>query len=120
MPEGIPLEIIRRRPTLMRAIHLAMEVSGLPDKLIYGPMKMDKAAFSRVRSGDAWLPQDERADQFLDIVHNEIPLIWWAEKRGYDWSTIRKRQCSLERENERLRLEIADRDRLLALALGRK
>ena len=118
--EEVPVEAIRRRPTLSRAICLSLEVSNLEDKEIYGELDLDASAFTRIKKGTAWLPQDERFNRFMDVVHNEIPLIWLAESRGYDWSTIRKHRSNLERENERLKQELADRDRLLALALGRK
>lgn len=116
--ENVPIDMIRRRPTLIRACHLAMEVAGLEDKEIYGELDLDAGAFSRIRKGTAWLPQDERFVRFLDLIQNDIPLIWLAEKRGFDWSTIRPHRSDLERENERLRQEIADRDRSLSLILS--
>lgn len=121
--ESVPIEMIRRRPTFIRAVQLAMDVSNLEDKEIYGELDLDSAAFSRIRKGMAWLPQDERLGRFFDVIHNEIPLIWLAESRGYDWSTIRKHRSATERRLEEVERENADLRRLLGLKLeieGRK
>lgn len=113
--EDVPLEMIRRRPTFIRACHLSMDMSNLEDKQIYGPLDLDPGAFSRIRKGSAWLPQDERLGRFMDITQNEVPLIWLAESRGYDWSTIRKHRSREDRELEEAKQEIADLRRLLSL-----
>jgi hypothetical protein len=116
-PPDVSVSTIVRRPTLLRAIHLAAEVSGLEDKEIYGPLDIDASHWTRIKSGAAHFPADERFLNYMDVVNNEIPLIWIAEKRGYDWASIRKHRSHLERENEKLRNEIADRDRALSLIL---
>lgn len=95
-----------------------MEVSGLEDKEIYGELDLDAGAFSRIRKGTAWLPQDERLNRFMNVVHNEVPLIWLAESRGYDWTTIRKHRSDLQRRVEELEKELADRDRAITLILS--
>lgn len=110
---------IRRRPTLLRAIHLAIELSELEAKRIYGRSGMDKAAYSRMCDGKAWLPQDERFIRFCETLQTDIPLIWLAEARGYDWTTIRKRHSSdLERENSELKQKVADQDRAISLLIS--
>lgn len=122
-PVDIPLDLIRRRTSFIKAVQLAIDTSGLEDKEIYGELELDAAAFSRIRKGTAWLPQDERLVRFLDVVHNDIPLIWLAEARGYDWSTIRKKRSATERRLEEVERENADLRRLLSLKLeieGRK
>lgn len=109
------LRTIRRRPTLLRAWHLAQELSGLEDKEVYGPLGIDASHWTRIKNGAASPPADGRFSQYMDIVHNEVPLIWLAESRGYDWLSIRKHQSDLEKENARLKTELADRDRALSL-----
>jgi hypothetical protein len=99
------LPTIRRLPTLHRSIEFARELSGLEDKEIYGRSGIDPAAFSRMKSGSAWYPQDERWLQILNTLRTEIPVAWQVEALGYDWTTLRKHQTSLEQELEELRAE---------------
>lgn len=115
--EDVSISTIRRRPTLLRAIHLAQEVSGLEDKQIYEALGIDKGHWSRMKAGEAHFPLDERFIGFMDLVGNEIPLIWIAEKRGYDWGTVRKHCSALERENEALKKELDDHRRAVRLLL---
>jgi hypothetical protein len=116
--DDVSIATITRRPTFLRAMHLAKEVSGLEDKEVYDPLEIDPGHWSRIKSGAAAFPMDERFLRFFDIVDNDIPLIWLAEARGYDWRTIRQHQSDLERENQRLREEIAVRDRAIGLLVN--
>jgi hypothetical protein len=109
------LSTITRRPTLLRAMHLAVEVSGLEDKQIYEAIDIDASHWTRIKNGTASMPLDECFLNFLNVVGNEIPLVWLAEKRGYDWGTIRKHRSDLERENEELKKELADHKRAVRL-----
>jgi hypothetical protein len=122
--EEVSIAQVRRRPTLARAIVLAQEVSGLEDKQVYDAIGIDASFWTRIKNGKASLPpQGNGLNRYMDVVRNEVPLIWLNESRGYDWSTIRKHRNDLERENERLRQELADRDRAIGLIIshqGRK
>lgn len=114
------LSTITRRPTLLRAMHLAVEVSGLEDKQIYDAIDIDASHWTRIKNGTASMPLDECFLNFLNVVGNEIPLVWLAEKRGYDWSTIRRHRSDLERENEDLKKELADHKRAVRLLVEAK
>lgn len=116
-PVDLPIELIIRRPTFISAAHLAMDASGLEDKQISGQLDLDAGAFSRIRKGTAWLPQDERFTRFFDVVHNHVLFFWLGEKLGYDTKTFRKHRNATERELERTRQENADLRRLLGLKL---
>lgn len=109
------LDTIRRRPTLLRAINLAVEVCGLEDKQIYGPLGIDTSHWTRIKNGTAYFPLDETFTKFLATVGNEIPLVWLAEACGYDWRTIRKHCSELEEENRKLRNELEDHKRAFRL-----
>lgn len=107
------IRMIRNRPTLLRAWNFAQEVAGLEDKQVYEPLQIDSSHWTKIGKGTASPPADERFLRYFDIVKNEIPLIWLAEARGYDWMTIRKHQSSeqkkiaeLEQENRELRRAI--------------
>lgn len=109
------LDTIKRRPTLLRAINLAVEVSGLEDKQIYSQLKIDTSHWTRIKNGTAYFPLDETFTKFFATVGNEIPLVWLAETCGYDWRTIRQHRSSVERENEELKQKVADQERVIQL-----
>lgn len=109
---------VKRRPTLLAAWNYAQEISGLEDKAVYEALDIDGSHWTKIKKGRASPPADERFGRYMDVVHNEIPLIWLAESRGYDWTTIRPHRSDLERENERLRQQVAERDRAIALIVG--
>ena len=94
------LPTIRRLPTLHRSIEFARELSGLQDKEIYGPCRIDSGAFSRMTSGSAWYPQDERWLMILNRLNTEIPVVWQVEALGYDWTSLRRHQSETERKLE--------------------
>lgn len=82
-PIDLPLEVILRRRTLLGAIKLMVEVSGLELKEAYQPLKIDAGHWSRMMNGDnANFPTDERFELAMDVCGNEIPLIWLAHRRG--------------------------------------
>lgn len=111
--EEVSIGTIRRRPTFLRAWHLAQEISGLEDKQVYGPLQIDASHWTKIKNGSASPPADERFLQFMDVVHNEVPLIWLAEARGYDWSSIRKHRSDVERRLADTEQENAELKRLL-------
>lgn len=106
---------IRTRRTFLAAWNFAQDFSGLEHKECYGPLHVDPSHWTKIRSGTAGPPADERFDHYLDVVQNEIPLIWWAEKRGYDWLTIRKHRSDQERRIAELETENRDLKRAMTL-----
>lgn len=102
--------IIRRKPTFLSAWNFAQDFAELEDKEVYDPLQIDSSHWTKIGKGSASPPGDERFVRYFDVVQNEIPLIWLAEKRGYDWMTIRKHQSNeqkriaeLEQENRELK-----------------
>lgn len=108
---------IRRRTTFLGAWNLAQDISGLEDKQVYQPLGIDSSHWSKIRKGQASPPADERFLRYFDIVRNDIPLIWLAEARGYDWLTIRKHQSAHEKRIAELESENRDLRRALTLWL---
>lgn len=102
------LPTIRRLPTLHRSIEFARELSGLEDKEIYGRSGIDPGAFSRMKSGSAWYPQDERWLTILNTLNTEIPVAWQVESLGYDWTSLRRHQSETERELEAAKQRIRE------------
>lgn len=102
------LPTIRGLPTLHRSVEFARELSGLEDKEIYGPTGIDAGAFSRMRSGSAWYPQDERWLSLLNTMRTQIPVMWQVEALGFDWTTLRKHRCDLEDRAERAEARVRE------------
>lgn len=102
---------IRRRPTFLGAWNFAQDFSGLEDKQVYVDLGIDASRYSKIRSGKASPPADERFDRYLDLVRNEIPLIWWIEKRGYDFLSLRRHQDDKDRRIAELERELAEEKR---------
>ncbi len=106
---------IRRRTTFLAAWNFSQDFAGLEDKQCYGPLKIDSSHWTKIRKGNASPPGDERFDRYLDLTRNEIPLIWWVERRGYDWLSLRKHQDDKDRRINELEQKVADYERLFRL-----
>lgn len=106
---------VRRRPTLLAAWNFAQDFACLEDKQCYDPLGIDGSHWSKIRKGLASPPADERFVRYMDVVQNEFPLIWLAESRGYDWTTIRKHRSDQERRITELEQENKDLKRAMSL-----
>ena len=98
---------------------LCVTASGLARKQIFDELDIDKATWSRIESGDAHFPTNKLAS-LMTICGNEAPLIWLAERRGWDWSTIRAHASDQERRITELERENLDLQRALRLIVGAK
>lgn len=102
MPEEISLEIIARKKTLLDAINLCIDLSGLDDKEIGLSLGIDAGHLSNIRKGKAGCNFPLiKLDDLMTLCRNEIPLIWQALKRGKGLHLLEgeaERQLRLERE----------------------
>jgi hypothetical protein len=78
----VPLDSIMARRTLLGAINLCIDLSGLEDKEVYLPLGIDAGHFSNLRKGKGHFPPD-KVNDLMDLCRNEVPLIWLAHSRGY-------------------------------------
>ncbi len=113
------LDQIRRVGSVEGAIEMSMRCSGLRAKEFYLALDLDKGHWSRIESGDSPFPFP-KLNQFMDVAGNEIPLIWSAERRGWDWLTIRQHHSDTERRIAELEQENADLRRSLTLVVAVK
>lgn len=113
------IEHIRNKRTFLAAWKYAQDFADLEHKEVYEPLGIDSSHWTKIRNGQASPPGDERFDKYLDVVKNEIPLIWWVERRGYNWLTLQKHQSELEKENAELRNENAFYKRVFNETFGR-
>lgn len=113
------VQSIKRRTSFLAAWNYAIDFSGLEEKQVYGQIDVDASHWNKIRSGRA-SPPGNKFNAFLDVVGNEIPLVWWAESRGYDWTSIRKHRSAEQRQIADLEEENQHLRRTLSLVLETK
>jgi hypothetical protein len=104
------VRLVKRKPTFLAAWNLAQTHADLEDKQCYQPLGIEASHWTKIGKGLASPPGDERFVRYMDVVRNEIPLIWLVEARGYDFLSLRKhrsdherRIAELEEENRELK-----------------
>jgi hypothetical protein len=111
---AVPVELIRAKKTSGAAFTLACDASGLDDKEIYIPLKMDKAVFSRIKSGSMNLDGDKLAP-FCEVVGNRIYPEWVAYQVGCQLQEI---ETETQRQLRVAQEQIAKQDAELHLLRG--
>jgi hypothetical protein len=100
--EVTPQEVVREK-TFGGSIDLCRKAAGLEPKQVTDAVKtsegkaVDKAAWSRwVNDGEGveW----PKLKQIMDKCGNDAPLLWMLHDRGYDLSSLRRRESDLERQ----------------------
>lgn len=102
--------VIYRQPTFLAAIKLCIHYAGFDyEKEIYKSLNIDAGNWSRMMNGAAAFPPDKLIP-LIDLCGNEIPLQWFAFKRGYrlepERSEHERRIAELEAENFELKKEM--------------
>lgn len=112
LPVEVRPEEVMRKQTLGAAIDLCMELIDKPEKELQSDLGVDKAQFSRWKSGQEGIlwPKFVR---LMDACGNDAPLLWMLHQRGYDLHSVRRRETETERENRLLREENAALRRVL-------
>ena len=101
-PQPVAVDVIARCRTLLDAINLMFNTSGLEDKEIYLALGIDAGHFSNIRKGKQGnhFPTN-KLDEAMDLCKSEIPLIWQAHSRGkgiYMLESEAQRLLRIERE----------------------
>ena len=109
--EVSPVEVMRER-SLGDAILLCIKAAGLEPKQVQAELRLDKAQWSRWVSGQEGVKW-ERLRALQDLCGNDAPTLWMLHDRGYDLSTVRRVESTVERENRMLREENAALRRVL-------
>lgn len=113
MQLGLPVEVnhaeVMRKHSLGAAISLCAELAGLEHKVIQSELKLDKAQWSRWESGQEGVVWPKLA-ALMDHCGNDAPLLWMLHARGYDLTSLRKRESETERQL-RLAKEELERER---------
>jgi hypothetical protein len=95
-PSAVTPQEIAREKTLGGAIGLCAKAAGLEPKEVQDALKSDKAQFSRWtddKEGILW----PKLAALMDTCGNDAPLLWMLCKRGYDLSSLRRKETETER-----------------------
>jgi hypothetical protein len=96
IPVDIRPEEIARKRSLGDAIALCVEAGGKEPKELQLEFKWDKGQWSRWESGEEGIKWPKLV-QVMDFCGNDAPLLWMLHARGYELSSIRKRETETER-----------------------
>lgn len=77
------MQLINEIQNMSEAIRCCVRMSGLSDKQVYLELGIDPGQWSRISNGIAHFPH-ERVLDLMRICRNDIPLMWLANKRGYE------------------------------------
>ncbi len=106
---GIPVEVtpqeVARESTLGGSISLCAKAAGLMPKEVQDALKADRSQFSRWtddKEGITW----SKLSALMDVCGNDAPLLWMLNARGYDLTSLRKRETETQRELREAREEI--------------
>lgn len=117
--QRLDVAMVARQPNLTAAILLCQQISGLDDKELCKALGLDAGQWSRVKTGQAHFPQ-ERMTKLMDVCGNEAPLLWLANRRGYELRELETEWQRRERIARREREKLEEENRLLrSLLIGR-
>ena len=111
---GFPTEVtakeIAREKSLGGSIGLAIKAAGLEPKQAMDAIRIDgkpvdKAQWSRWESGAEGVMWPKLV-ALMDVCGNDAPLLWMLHDRGYDLSSLRRRETELEKQLREAQEEI--------------
>ena len=78
----VPMELVLKQASMLGAIALCTQLSGLEEKEIYLTLGIDAGHWTRITKGEAHFPMNKLND-LMTLCGNEAPLLWLANSRGY-------------------------------------
>jgi hypothetical protein len=101
-PSQVTAQEIAREKTLGGAITLCAKAAGYEPKEVMDALKvdgkaLDKAQWSRWESGQEGVVWP-KFSALMDFCGNDAPLLWMLHARGYDLSSLRRRETELEQK----------------------
>lgn len=104
-PSEITAQEVARETSLGGAIALCAKAAGLEPKQLQSKLKTDKAQWSRWESGQEGVVWPKFV-ALMDACGNDAPLLWMLHARGYDITSLRRKETELEQRlreaNERI------------------
>ncbi len=110
--QDVPLELVAKRKSLLGAINLCIDLSGLDDKEVVLSLGLDSGHFSHLRKGKGHFPPD-KISALMDLCGNEAPLIWLAHTRGYGLVVLKSEAERRAEEAEARATRAEEKARLL-------
>ncbi|QWF19276.1 hypothetical protein [Lysobacter capsici] len=102
---------VARKLSWASAIEHCAELAGYSlDKQSSAIAGMDKARWSRIKSGQEGIKPDQ-LEAFMDACGNDAPLLWLMHRRGWDLNSVRKRETETERALRLAEKRIAELER---------
>lgn len=95
-PSEVTAQEVAREMSLGGAINLCAKAAGMAPKEVQDALKADRAQFSRWtddKEGILW----PKLLALMDLCGNDAPLLWMLHARGYDLSSLRRRETETER-----------------------
>lgn len=96
-PSAVSAQELAREKTLGGAIGLCIKAAGYEPKEAIDKLKMDKAQWSRWESGTEGVIWP-KFEALMDFCGNDAPLLWMLAARGYDLSSLRRKETETERK----------------------
>lgn len=88
---------VARKATLGAAIELCAEAAGFSlDKQLASELKVDPAQFSRWTTGTEGIKWP-KLSELMDRCGNDAPVLWMLHARGYELSSLHRRETETER-----------------------
>jgi hypothetical protein len=103
---AVPMDSLLARKTLLGAINLCIDLSGMEAKEIYLALGIDAGHFANLRKGVGHWPTDKFIDLMV-LCRNEAPLMWLAHQRGYGLVVL-KTEAERRAEAAERRAEVAE------------
>lgn len=119
-PSAVTPQEIARERTLGGAIDLCAKAAGLEPKQVQDALKSDKAQWSRWVSGQEGIVWP-KLELVMDHCGNDAPLLWMNCQRGFDLSSLRRKESETERALRMAREELERekaKNRILVEALS--
>lgn len=102
--QDVSVDTILRRRDLLGAINLCIDLSGLEDKEIYVPLKIDAGHFSHIRKGKPGVHfPTNKLNDLMRLCGNQVPLIWLAHSNGFGLHML---ETEAERQMKALREQL--------------
>jgi hypothetical protein len=106
----VDVALIAKQMSMTKALQLCQTLSGKDDAQFYGDggIVKDQAQWSRIMGPSNHNFPHDKLNLFMDIAGNEAPLLYLLYSRGYELSSLHKRETETERA---LRIERAAREK---------
>lgn len=117
--QGLPMSQVTAQKTLISAVALCVQVSGLDDKEIYLTLGIDAGHWSRIMKGDAHFPLNKLND-LMNLCGNEAPLLWLAHSRNYELKILRSEAGRRAEDAERRAKDAEEKLRFLTAVMQGK